>query len=475
MSEGGLAPTLLWLRRDLRLSDHPGWQAALAGGGPVIPVFICDPVLEQTYGAAPLWRLGLSLADLGRVLKARESRLILRRGDALAALTELIRETGARRVVWSRLYDSRSIARDSVIKKALAENGVEAVSADGSLLFEPSTVETGQGGFYKVFSPFWRAVRGRAVGEALAAPNDLSPPCAWPASDSLDDWDLGRSMNRGAGVVEAHTRVGEAAALDRLREFIEHKISTYKDRRDFLAEDSNSGLSENLTFGEISPRQIWQAGWCAMETGPSSQAEHFLKELVWREFAYHLLYHSPHIQTRNWREEWEGFPWGGESDAAERWRRGMTGVQLVDAAMRQLYVTGTMHNRARMVVASFLTKHLLTDWRVGEAWFRDCLIDWDPASNAMGWQWVAGSGPDSAPYFRVFNPESQAEKFDPDGAYRDRYLAERKAEPHADALAFFNAVPRSWGLSPDQPDPDPVVGLKEGRERALAAYRAHRK
>ncbi|NIP77411.1 MAG: deoxyribodipyrimidine photo-lyase, partial [Xanthomonadales bacterium] len=378
------------------------------------------------------------------------SRLILRRGDALTVLSDLIRETRAGRVVWSRLYDTRSIAPDKAIKKALGQDGIEAVSVNGSLLFEPWTVETGQGGFYKVYSPFWRAVRGRDVGDVLPRPGNLAPPDTWPGSDSLDDWELGRAMDRGAGVVGPHARVGEAAARDRLGEFIDGKIATYKERRNFLAEEATSGLSENLAYGEISPRQIWHAGWRVMETGPSAQAEHFLKELVWREFAYHLLFHTPHIATRNWREEWDGFPWAGDNEAAGRWRRGMTGVEVVDAAMRQLYVTGTMHNRARMVVASFLTKHLLTDWRIGEAWFRDCLIDWDPASNAMGWQWTAGSGPDAAPYFRIFNPESQAEKFDPDGAYRNRYLAEGRTDPHADALAFFDAVPRSWGLSPGQ-------------------------
>jgi len=214
-----------------------------------------------------------------------------------------------------------------------------------------------------------------------------------------------------------------------------------------------------------------------MESDPdgAAQAEHFLKELVWREFAWHLLYHYPGIETENWREDWEGFPWRPDNAEAELWRRGRTGVPVVDAAMRQMYVTGTMHNRARMIVASFLTKHLLTDWRVGAAWFRDCLTDWDPASNAMGWQWVAGCGPDAAPYFRIFNPDSQAAKFDPDGSYRDRYLAENRRRPHSDAQAFFEAVPRGWCLSAQDPYPDPVIGLPQGRERALAAYEQRRK
>jgi len=228
--------------------------------------------------------------------------------------------------------------------------------------------------------------------------------------------------------------------------------------------------------GEISPRTAWAAGLHAMdraafEGGDPAGPQRFLQELVWREFAYHLLFHTPHIETRNWREDWDAFPWRGDNPDAERWRRGLTGVPVVDAAMREMFVTGTMHNRARMIAASYLTKHLLTDWRVGEAWFRDCLIDWDPASNAMGWQWVAGCGPDAAPYFRIFNPETQAKRFDPDGAYVARFVAELgPATPHPDAQAFFEAAPKRWNLDRSDPYSAPLVELKAGRERALAAY-----
>jgi deoxyribodipyrimidine photo-lyase len=210
-----------------------------------------------------------------------------------------------------------------------------------------------------------------------------------------------------------------------------------------------------------------------MERG-SAGAETFLKEMVWREFAYHLLFHTPHIASANWRPEWDSFPWRGDNADAERWRRGMTGEPFVDAAMREMYVTGTMHNRARMIAASYLTKHLMTHWKVGLDWFAKCLTDWDPASNAMGWQWVAGSGPDAAPYFRVFNPETQAVKFDPDGAYIRRFVAERADTPGQEALDFFAAVPRSWQLDPARPYPAPMVGLAEGRDRALAAFAARK-
>lgn len=472
MTEASSA-TLLWLRRDLRLSDHPGWEAALDGGGSVIPVFLLDPIFEG-YGAAAKWRLEASLGDLARRLEAKGSRLILRRGEALPTLRALMAETGARRVVWSRQYEAAARQRDTEIKAALKGDGVEAVSVNASLLFEPWTVETKTGGFYKVYTPFWKAVRGADLPGPLAEPGDLAAPVDWPATDRLSDWQLGRAMNRGGAILARHARIGEEAAQDRLGWFLGEVVGRYKADRNQLDLDATSGLSAPLAMGEISPRTLWHGGWDAMRrlSGKGADgAEHFVSEVVWREFGYHLLYHTPHIAERNWREEWDGFPWVADSAAAERWRQGRTGVEAVDAAMREMYVTGTMHNRARMLVASFLTKHLMVDWRAGEAWFRDCLVDWDPASNALGWQWTAGTGPDAAPYFRVFNPETQAEKFDPNRLYRDRWIAEGRAKPHADALSYFDAVPRSWGLSAYDAYPAPVVELGQGRERALAAYK----
>ena len=466
-----MPPTLLWMRRDLRLADHPGWHAAIKGSGPVIPVFVLDETFES-YGAAPKWRLGASLADHAAALRERGSRLVLRRGRAAEVLEALIEETGARRVVWSRLYDARSVARDRAVERRLGARGATIETVNASLLFEPHTVATQGGGSYKVYSPFWRAVRGNDVPEPLPVPGNLRPPPRWPRSDRLEEWRLGTAMNRGSAIVARHARVGELAARDRLEAFRRDGVGRYRTERDFPALGATSGLSENLTYGEISPGTVWHAGRLAMERpGQSEQAEHFVKELAWREFAYHLLWHTPRLETANWREDWNGFPWRGDNQDAERWRRGMTGYEMVDAAMREMYVTGTMHNRTRMLVASFLTKHLLTDWRIGDAWFRDCLIDWDVASNALGWQWTAGSGPDAAPYFRVYNPETQGQKFDPDRRYRDRFIAEGRSKPHADALSFFQAVPLSWQLSPDQPYPAAVIGLAEGRARALRAYR----
>lgn len=463
-------PVIWWVRKDLRLSDNAALASALASGSSVIPVFILDEVFES-YGAAPLWRFGLGIEVLAKALEKAGSRLVLRRGRALDVLKALVAETGAKTLRWSRAYDPAQVARDKGVKAAFKETDVDAESLPGHLMFEPWSVETKEGGFYRVYSPFWRSVAGRDVAEPLPRPSVIPAPDKWPESEDITDWTLGAAMRRGAGVVAAHVVVGEDAALDRLETFVADRIDKYKVRRDFPGEEATSRLSENLAWGEISPATCWHAARRALEDG-SQGAEHFLKELVWREFAYHLVWHTPHILDRNWREGWDSFPWrdDGTSDHVMAWKQGRTGVPFVDTAMRELYITGTMHNRARMIVASYLTKHLMTHWKIGRDWFEDCLIDWDPASNAMGWQWVAGSGPDAAPYFRIFNPDTQLEKFDADRAYQARWLAETSSHPSLSALSFFDAVPVRWQVSPVDPYPDPIVSLPDGRARALSAY-----
>lgn len=465
-------PIILWFRRDLRLADHPMLTAALATGRPLIPVFLLDPETEA-IGAAAKWRLGLSLADFAARLEGVGSRLILRRGAAPEALARLIAETGAAGVMWSRAYDPAAIARDSAVKAMLKTAGQVAESHPGFLLAEPWQVETGQGGPYRVYTPFWKALRQRDIAPLLPAPKQLPLPESWPVTDRLEDWQMGAAMRRGAAVCLPHQAVGEAAALTRLDAFLDQRLARYAEARDFPATPATSRLSENLTYGEIAPARIWHAAMHRLDAGDSGAGK-FLSELGWRDFAWHLIYHFPALATENWREEWDGFPWRGDSADAERWRRGLTGEPFVDAAMREMYVTGTMHNRARMIAASYLTKHLMTDWRVGLAWFADCLTDWDPASNAMGWQWVAGSGPDAAPYFRIFNPATQAEKFDPNAVYRRRFIAELSRTPPADALSYFDAVPRAWALSPDAAYPKPLIALDKGRQRALDAYAARK-
>ena len=461
-------PLILWFRRDLRLDDLPMLSAALATGRPLIPVFVLDPETEA-LGAAAKWRLGLGVAEFARRLEAAGSRLVLRRGAAAAVLLALVEETGAAGVMWSRLYDPAAKARDTGVKSALRARGLLGESHAGHLLHEPWTVATGQGGFYRVYTPYWRTVRGMEVPAPVPAPERLPAPERWPVSERLEDWRMGAAMRRGAAVVAAHVRVGEAAARVRLAEFLSGPVEGYDSARDLPAVAGTSRLSENLTYGEIGIRRVWHAAMAAFHRGAAG-AETFLKELVWREFAYHLLHHSPHIAERNWKPEWDAFPWQGDGPQAEAWRRGMTGEPFVDAAMREMYVTGTMHNRGRMIVASYLTKHLMTHWKIGLDWFADCLVDWDPAANAMGWQWAAGSGPDAAPYFRIFNPATQVEKFDPKGAYRRRFIAEGQRAAGAEARAFFEAVPLSWRLDPARPYPARIVDLAEGRARALAAY-----
>ncbi len=461
---------LYWVRRDFRLGDNPGLTAAAESGCTVIPVFILDEVADN-HGACPRWRLGLGAEAFGEALRDIGSRLIFRRGRALDTLRDLIGETGATAVWWSRLYDPDSIARDKAVKSALGEDGIEARSFAGHIMFEPWEVETKTGAFYKVYTPFWKSVKDRDVPAPLPAVKELAAPGTWPASDDPADWNLARAMRRGAEIVRPHLNIGEAAASGRLAQFTGSKIADYASARDIPGITGTSRLSENLTHGEISPRSCWHAGLRALQEGKPG-AETFLKELVWREFAYHLVYHTPHITSGNWREEWDAFPWNEDERRAEvkAWKEGRTGIRFVDAAMRELYVTGYMHNRARMIVASYLTKHLMCHWKIGLDWFADCLIDWDPASNAMGWQWSAGSGPDATPYFRVFNPVSQLDKFDSDRAYADRWIAEGKSNPAPEALSYFDAVPKSWALSPDADYPAPVVTAEEGRARALDAY-----
>ncbi|WP_225029571.1 cryptochrome/photolyase family protein [Xinfangfangia pollutisoli] len=463
---GGAAPLILWFRRDLRLDDLPMVAAAADTGRAVLPVFLLDPETEA-LGAAAKGRLGLALAAFAEGLAALGLPLILRRGAALPALQALVAETGARAVWWTRSYDPAARARDGAVKAALKEDGIEARSFPGALLAEPWELETGQGGPYRVYTPFWTALRRRGVAPPAEA-GALYAADPVP-SEALADWHLDAAMNRGAAVVWPYQHPGEPAAQARLAAFLAGPVETYAQDRDRLDRDACSGLSENLAWGEIGPRRIWHAALAARDRGAQG-AEKFLSELAWRDFAWHLLYHFPQMATENWRADWDAFPWRGDSAEAEAWRRGQTGEPLVDAAMRELWVTGRMHNRARMVVASYLTKHLLTHWRIGQEFFAQTLTDWDPASNAMGWQWVAGSGPDAAPYFRIFNPESQAQKFDPDGAYRRRWLAGGQARPGPESLAYYRAVPRAWGLSPGDAPPKPLIGLAEGRARALAAY-----
>ncbi|MDG1084247.1 MAG: deoxyribodipyrimidine photo-lyase [Planktotalea sp.] len=463
-------PIIVWFRRDLRVSDHPALSAACSACVPVIAVFIKDDIVDG-LGAAPKWRLGKALEVFTQTLARLNIPLILREGPAGDVLDALITETDAQGVYWSRLYDPACVTRDTVIKADLLSKGLEARSFGGHLMFEPWMVETKTGGMYKVYTPFWRSVKDRDVDVPLAVPTSVQPYEGHLESADQSDWALGAAMRRGGVIVARHAQVGEAAAQARLADFIENDVSDYVERRDIPSTRGTSGLSENLALGEISPHQCWHAGMRALHEG-KDDSEVFLKELVWREFAYHLTHHTPHILDSNWKSDWDKFAWNEDADHPEviAWKQGRTGIEFVDAAMREMYVTGKMHNRGRMIVASYLTKHLLTHWKVGQAWFDDCLTDWDPASNAMGWQWAAGSGPDASPYFRVFNPVTQLDKFDRERGYARAWIAEGQGNPPDTATSYFEAIPKSWGLRSTDIYPKPIVEAATGRQRALNAY-----
>ncbi|EYD75832.1 Deoxyribodipyrimidine photolyase [Rubellimicrobium mesophilum DSM 19309] len=464
------SPILLWFRRDLRLSDHPALHAAAASGRPVIPVFLCDEGVEA-LGAAPRMRIGLGVEQLARDLKDKGSRLILRRGATHGVLRAMLAETGAGAVWWTRLHDPLSRRQDECLGPQL--ESVETRAFPGHLLHEPETLRTGAGGSFRSYAAFFRALRTRDMGEPLPPPSRLTAPASWPATERLEDWRLDAAMNRGGSIVASWQQPGETQARARLDRFVAERIGAYAGARDYPGRDGSSRLSENLAYGEISARTCWLAALAALHRGEAG-AEQFLKELAWRDFSHHLLFHSPELATDAWRPEWRSFPWtrDTESPLVSAWRRGRTGIRLVDAAMREMYVTGRMHNRSRMIVASLLTKHMLTDWRIGLKWFEDCLTDWDPASNAVNWQWVAGSGPDASPFFRIFSPKAQAKAYDPDGDYARAWIAEWQAAPPSTALSYFEAIPRSWHMSQKDTYPAPVLDLAVARRAALAAFRA---
>lgn len=437
-------PSIVWLRDDLRLADNPALLAAVDRGNPVIVLFVLDDESPEIrpIGAARRWWLHGSLEKLGADVAKLGASLTLKRGPAERVVTELVAESGAEAVYWNRRYSAaREI--DARLKSALRDDGIEAESFQANLIFEPWTITTGEGNPYRVFTPFWRAcVERGAERQPFAAPTAIEG--VETSSDSLDDWQLLPTNPDWAGGLRENCAPGEAAAMERLDGFIDDVLDDY-DKRDQPGAIATSGLSPHLSFGEISPLQIWHR----VRSIAKPNAVKFLSELGWREFNYSILYSFPALHTDNYRPAFDAFPWS-EPDPTEleAWKKGRTGIPLVDAGMRELWHSGTMHNRIRMVTASFLIKNLLIDWRVGEAWFWDTLVDADEANNAANWQWVAGSGADAAPYFRVFNPVLQADKFDP----KQRYI-------------------RKWVPEVDSPEyPEPIVDLKQSRKDALAAY-----
>ncbi len=480
-----MSSAILWFRQDLRLQDNPALQAAVARGEPIVPVFIFDEAGEGRWpaGGASRWWLHHSLVALDASLREHGSRLVIARGESEVILRHLIAQTGAGAVYWNRRYEPAAIARDANIKMKLAAAGVEAKSFNAALLHEPHTIANKAGGPYQVFTPFWRHCLTLAVAAPLKlGAGKLAAPAAWPSSLATQALGLLPRLAWDAGFAATWTP-GEAGATKRLRAFVTRAMTAYSDRRNVPGIAGTSELSAYLHFGEVSPRQIWAAVQGASKDSgvfpPSKGAAVFLNEIGWREFAHHLLFHFPRTPEQPLREEFGRFPWASDpgNKKLRAWQRGRTGYPIVDAGMRQLWHTGWMHNRVRMIVASFLVKHLRLPWTLGAAWFWDTLVDADLASNTLGWQWSAGCGADAAPYFRVFAPVLQGEKFDPDGAYVRRWVPELAKLPaeniHAPWAAPLHVLAEA-GLTLGENYPHPIVDHASARNEALAAFKALR-
>lgn len=469
----------MWFRLDLRVADNPALRAASEAGAPILPVYVMDESAQDgPLGRAGCWWLHHSLETLARKLEALGAPLVLLRGKGERAIAELAQSVDARAVFWNRRYEPEAIARDKALKAALIGMGLTVSTFNASLLFEPWTVKTRAGAWFKVFTPFWKACLGRpAPDRPLAAPDRLNGFRAAPAGDKLTNWHLLPHKPNWASGFGYVWQPGEGGALERIDGFLDETLTAYGASRDNPATEGTSRLSPHLRWGEIGPRQIWHAVMARMqgtqETAAEESARRYIAELGWREFSYHLLYHFPDLPDRNFRDGFDAFPWREPDDAFEAWKRGMTGYPIVDAGMRELWSTGWMHNRVRMVAASFLVKDLLIDWRLGKQWFEDTLVDADLASNSASWQWVAGSGADAAPYFRIFNPSLQGERFDPEGAYVRRWIPELAGVPS-------RWIHRPWE-APEQvradagvhlgPDyPVPCVDHAVARRTALQAF-----
>ncbi|APH74441.1 deoxyribodipyrimidine photolyase [Aquibium oceanicum] len=470
------SPVIVLFRRDLRIRDNGALAAAADSDRPVLPIFILDEESEgvRPIGAASRWWLHHSLHGLQKALNKAGAGLVLKRGRTADVVEEAIKVSGADTVLWNRRYDPAEAAIDAALKTSLRDKELVARSFDGALMHEPSLLQTGSGGFYKVYTPFSKAL------ESSVEPRDpIDPPSSvkgWKGQLeglALDELELLPTKPDWSGGLQESWTPGEDGARRRLREFVEDDLSDYERSRDIPGKAGTSGLSPHLTFGEITPFQIL----AALKKFHGAGAAKFRKELAWREFSYHLLFHNPHLRERAFRPEYEAFEWHRDAKALKAWQRGLSGYPIVDAGMRQLWHTGWMHNRVRMIAASFLIKDLLIDWRDGEQWFWDTLVDADPANNPASWQWVAGSGADAAPYFRIFNPVLQGERFDPGGDYVRRWVPEIAKLPDRFVQKPWEAsaaVLKDAGVTLGETYPSPIVDHHAARDRAMEAYRAVR-
>jgi deoxyribodipyrimidine photo-lyase len=469
---------IVWLRRDLRLADNPALTVASRTCDRIIPVYIHAPAEENPWqpGAASRWWLHHSLRALEDSLRRRGSRLVVRTGTSLAMLQELLAGSGARAVYWNRLYEPALQARDNAIKECLQDQGIEVGIFNATLLFEPGEISRGDGGPYRVFTPFSKACLARDTMLPTPAPTGRLPTFRGLTTTDLEELGLlpSRPWYRG---FESTWSPGENSAWQLLERFLDTALGDYPAGRDRLDCSATSRLSPHLHFGEIGPRQIWQTleqlRLHDPRPGLLAAVETFQRQLLWREFAHHLLQHFPATPGEPLYARYQTFPWREDHDQLSTWRRGQTGIPLVDAGMRELWGTGFMHNRARMVVASFLTKNLGLHWLQGARWFWDTLVDADLANNTLGWQWAAGCGADAAPYFRIFNPVRQGERFDPEGAYVRRWVPELARLPNRAIHHPWDAPPEvsaDAGPKGGNDYPPPVVDLESSRKQALERY-----
>jgi len=467
-----MSTALFWFRQDLRCYDNPALSLACKHHEKIIPLYIKELNPPLSLGGAQHWWLHHSLHALAATLKKVDLDLYLKQAEPITLLKELIAKYEVDAVYWNRCYEPVHSERDRIIKVELKALGIKVVSCNGSLLNEPWNVLNQSGEFFKVFTPYWRqCLRQMQAPELLEITH-------WPtgvkiSSDSLNEWKLLPQNPNWAKGFSDYWQPGEQGAAAQLDDFIEKHLMGYKEQRNIPAVSATSHLSPHLHFGEISPQQIWVALHDAMQDPQCDliSAQTYLAELGWREFSYQLLYHFPTLMDKNFKTQFDKFSWHDDEELLKKWQKGLTGYPIVDAGMRELWHTGYMHNRIRMVVASFLTKDLLIDWRKGAAWFWDTLLDADLANNSASWQWVAGSGADAAPYYRIFNPVLQGEKFDPQGKYVKRWVPELANVPtqwiHKPWLAPKDSLPLTLG----EDYPLPIVEHAKARDYALSAYK----
>lgn len=471
-------PVIVWFTRDLRLSDNDALRAAGESGRPILPVYVLDDESgdARPLGGAARWWLHHSLVALGATLGAKRAPLVLRRGRTVPVLMALARETDAVAIHWTRGHGPGDRALEAGLIEAAAGRDITPRPFSGRLLFEPEEIRTGQGGRYRVFSPFWRACQAApAPAAARPAPERFKALHPAPMSDPLAAWGLLPRAPDWADGLRETWQPGEDNAKAALTAFLDGGIAGYSEGRDRPGRDGISRLSPHLAFGEISPRQIWHAARGAADRDdiPAAEAQAFLRQIAWRDFAHHTLFESPDLARRPLDRRFAAFPWRRSHEALTTWQQGRTGYPIVDAGMRELWRTGFMHNRVRMIAASFLIKDMMLPWQAGEAWFWDTLVDACPANNPYNWQWVAGCGTDSAPYFRIFNPVTQGRRFDPNGAYVRHWLPELAGLPDARIHAPWEASEAELheaGLRLGEAYPRPVLDHAAARRRALAAF-----